>query len=48
MADIDVPQATLNGDADPAIDDGEEAESKVSLLFWLHSQSFHYPHRKFS
>lgn len=29
MADTDVTQPALNGDADPIIDDGEEAESKV-------------------
>ncbi|KAH0839693.1 hypothetical protein J3R83DRAFT_614 [Lanmaoa asiatica] len=32
MADTDVTQATLNGGADPAIDDGEEAESKEIQL----------------
>ena len=33
MADNDVTQTTLNGDPDPTIDDGEEAESKVVHTF---------------
>lgn len=48
MADTDVPQATLNGDTDPIIDDGEEAESKVFQLPRLHPKSSQYPRRKFS
>lgn len=39
MADTDVTQPALNGDNDPAIDDGEEAESKVFQFPWSHPQS---------
>ena len=48
MADTDVTQPALNGDTDTTIDDGEEADSKVSQFPSLHPQSSQCPHRKFS
>lgn len=48
MADTDMTRPALNGDTDPAIDDGEEEESKVSQFPSLYSERSQYFDRKFN